>query len=774
MFRSINSKFYLVVAMLLTSYGVSSLFLTYFVRQQTTSYTNLNNAIVLKRTVADLNDSFHKARLREKEILNQSNFEAEKQFGNLLQHFRMLMGELQQNIVHENIKAKSQQLITEINNYEDLISNIVQLKTKKILLDTRLNSTFQSLSSTLLNENNPTLLRSLFSINHFFLTYQTQRKNSQYKALEIAAESLQKKIAANKHIDVRLTEYVNHFGNLLDLNHQTNHAISVMNQEIEQTSSKLSKHITQVTNTIEISLQDTLRISNQNRNNLQVVLLSLMILGTLLLLVILQVLKSSIIRPVRSIAHIISKVQRGDIGARFDHNKIKSDEIIEMGVSLNKMLESIETRDKALVEYQETLQKQLNELSLQELEQERLTKRIQRIEKMEAIGTLAAGVAHDLNNILSGVVSYPELLLLDMPKDSPYRKPMELIQESGNRAAAIVQDLLTLARRGAAVLETTNLNKLVKSYLSSPEARKMLAEHPSVSLKMNLEKDLFNTKGSSVHLLKTLMNLIINGVESIQGNGTLTITTENRYISQPFFGYERVEKGDYTVLIISDTGQGIEGKYLERIFEPFFTRKKMGKSSGSGLGLSVVWGTVQDHHGYIDVQSKVNEGTTFTLYFPATREESEEQGIKRSLESIMGNGESILIVDDMENQRKIGSKMLQKLGYNTLTATSGEEAIKLLAKHPVDILLLDMLMPPGMDGLETYKQALTFYPDQKAIIASGYSETDRVIETQRLGPAIYIKKPYTLETLGVAINQQLHRKNCPSQSSPLVEKKSRR
>ena len=410
--------------------------------------------------------------------------------------------------------------------------------------------------------------------------------------------------------------------------------------------------------------------------------------------------------------------------------------------------------DEGRIEYIIVVSIDITEPKKAEREKENLKNRLSQAQKMEAIGTLAGGVAHDLNNILSGIVNYPELLLLEMPEDSPYRKSVTAIQESGYRAVAIVQDLLTLARRGVAVLETTNLNELIKSYLVSPEGKKVLAEHPLIAVKTDLQENLFNTKGSPVHLLKTIMNLVTNSLESIKGEGGITIKTENRYVSRPIMGYDEVEEGDYVTLIVSDTGQGIAAKHLERIFEPFFTNKNMGKS-GSGLGLPVVWGTVKDHHGYIDVQSVQSVGTTFTLYLPMTREELEKSDSERRIESYMGNGETILVVDDVKTQRDIASTMLMKLRYNTLTAASGEEALEVLERHPADLIVLDMLMPPGIDGLETLKQVVKLHPQQKTIIASGYSETERVLEAKRLGATAYIKKPYSLETIGVVIRQEL-------------------
>ncbi|MCP4340541.1 MAG: response regulator [Desulfobulbaceae bacterium] len=231
--------------------------------------------------------------------------------------------------------------------------------------------------------------------------------------------------------------------------------------------------------------------------------------------------------------------------------------------------------------------------------------------------------------------------------------------------------------------------------------------------------------------------------------------TVNQRLTDPVPGYIDVEEGDYAVLSVSDNGTGIRPANLNKIFEPFFTEKEM-KRSGTGLGLAVVWGTVEDHNGYIDVQSVEGSGTTFTIYLPATKKDLPINTPIITLEEYMGNGESVLVVDDTESQREIASGILQKLGYNVDIVASGEDAIQYLHNRPTDLLILDMIMPPGIDGLETYLRALHLNQKQKAIITSGFSETARVQEAKKVGAAIYISKPYTMEKIGLAVKKVLN------------------
>ncbi len=393
-----------------------------------------------------------------------------------------------------------------------------------------------------------------------------------------------------------------------------------------------------------------------------------------------------------------------------------------------------------------------------EEEKRRLEERLNRAEKMEAPGQLAGGVAHDLNNVLGVLSGYSELLLSETPKGHRSRSHAEKILQSTEKGAAIIDDLLTLARRSVVVSDVINLNSVVSGFLKTPVYESIKDYHPRVTFRTKYDKNLLNIKGSPVHLEKTLMNLISNAAESISGNGEVTIRTESRYLDKPLRGYDEVREGDYVVLTVSDTGIGIPVENREKIFEPFYTKKTMGRS-GTGLGLAIVWGTVKDHNGYIDVQSKMGEGTTFTLYFPVTREDTiVTQQKKEPIERYRSKGESVLVVDDVAEQRDVAAGLLTRLGYHVRVVSSGEEAVEYLKQNKTDILVLDMIMAPGIDGLETYQRILAFNPKQKAILVSGFSETERVKEAQKLGAGTYVKKPYIMEKIGVAIREELDRK----------------
>ncbi|MEA2040516.1 MAG: ATP-binding protein [Thermodesulfobacteriota bacterium] len=462
----------------------------------------------------------------------------------------------------------------------------------------------------------------------------------------------------------------------------------------------------------------------------------------------------TILRPIIELKnHALLIGKTGDFSARVSIRR--RDEIGALGLEFDHMMEKLEKQTNRLTELNEELKKDISrriqvEEALRESEE-----KLARSKTMEAMGLMAGGVAHDLNNILSGIVSYPELLLMNLPEDSPLRKPIKTIQESGMRAADVVADLMTIARGVASSKEVLSLNTVVKEYQKSVEHQELERTHLFVNFKTELDPDQLNMSGSPIHIKKILMNLVTNASESIGGSGTVTISTMNQYLDQPLKGYEDVRMGEYVVITVSDDGSGIPPEDLERIFEPFYTKKVMGRA-GTGLGLAVVWNTVQDHNGYINVRSS-EKGTEFELYFPVTREEVAVEKEDVPMDDYMGNGETILVVDDEERQREIASGMLTNLGYNVEAVSSGEEAIEYVKEHPVDLIVLDMVMPKGINGRETYEDIIKIRPGQKAVIASGYAKTKEIDTAQELGAGKYIKKPYTLEKIGVAVKEELEK-----------------
>jgi PAS domain S-box-containing protein len=402
----------------------------------------------------------------------------------------------------------------------------------------------------------------------------------------------------------------------------------------------------------------------------------------------------------------------------------------------------------------EGMVRDISERKKAEREQRELEARLHRARKMEALGTLAGGVAHDLNNILWSMVSYPDLILSRLPEGSPLREPVTLIQNGGQKAVLIVQDLLALARSGMTVTEVMQVNDLINDYLKSVEYRDLVNQHKGLNVEVNLESDLPNILGSSVSVSKAVMNLVLNAAESMVDKGTIKIESEARTLDEPVAGYEEIRPGEYVVIRISDQGEGISPESIDRIFEPFYTTKVMGRS-GTGLGMAVVWASIKDHNGFIDIKSAKDEGAVFELYFPATWKTQGHAERTGTLEEVKGNGEHILVVDDIPEQRTLIYDMLVALNYTAVTVATGKEAVEYVKNQDADLLLLDMVLNSEMNGIETYMEIRKLNPDQKVVIGSGYSEPEDIERAQEMGITGFVGKPYTLQKLGSAIKTAL-------------------
>ena len=381
-------------------------------------------------------------------------------------------------------------------------------------------------------------------------------------------------------------------------------------------------------------------------------------------------------------------------------------------------------------------------------ELKRLQEFADRARRLEAAGQIAGQVAHDFNNLLGPLVAYPDLIRDELGEAHPVNAYLEPIETAARQMAEINQQLLTLGRRGHYEQEPLNLNEIIRQLL-----HQIQSQHLQVAVSADLATDLLNIYGGVAQLARVLTNLITNAVDAMKGSGTLTISTENWYADEPQGKYGQIARGEYVRVTIADTGCGISAEVMPRVFEPFFTTKKADRRRGSGLGLSVVHAVVEDHRGYIDIESTVGRGTSVYLYFPVTRQE-----VPYRDETIAGgNGETILVVDDDEVQRNVSVRLLQKLGYHAEAVDSGETALERLRTEKFDLLVLDMVMGGSTDGAGIYRCARELRPDQRAVIVSGFAESDRVAEAQRIGAGEFVRKPLTQKTLAAAIRRELER-----------------
>jgi two-component system cell cycle sensor histidine kinase/response regulator CckA len=387
-----------------------------------------------------------------------------------------------------------------------------------------------------------------------------------------------------------------------------------------------------------------------------------------------------------------------------------------------------------------------------ESEREALLSSLQQAERLKSLAILAGGVAHDLNNTLVPLVSHAEMILLGLPEDSPLRRRVESMGKAAEDAGEIISDLMTLARRGRYDMKSTSLNAAITAYLDSPAFETLKEIHPYVQVDVSLTQSLGLINGSDTHLSKAVMNLIINAFDAMPDGGSLHITTSRQYLHQLLGGYSSIVAGDYQLLRVRDTGTGIGPDEIVKVFEPYYSSKTMAKS-GTGLGLAVVYGVLMDHCGYYDILSEVGSGTEFVLYFPVISEDTTDVV---AATPYAGKGETILVVDDLDDYREIASDVLASLGYSVITANGGREAIDIMRRNrAIDLVLLDMIMEPDLSGLDTFLEIIRMVPRQKVLIVSAYATNESVRRMQALGAGDFVQKPFNRETIGRAIRKQL-------------------
>lgn len=483
---------------------------------------------------------------------------------------------------------------------------------------------------------------------------------------------------------------------------------------------------------ITFTQQQIIAANMKQRNLFILAAIAAIILVAINLTVLNRVISSNINMVVRGAEYFA----QGDLKYRIFVGH-KKEYLTRLAIALNKMADTLHNRD---------------------IEKSIYLERLNKAERMEAIGLMAGGVAHDLNNILSGIVSYPEILLQKIPPESELRKPLTAIQKAGIRAADIVSDLLSYARSAGITKKIKSINILVEEYISSPEHEKLLESFPLIIFQLQLLTNTTFINCSESHVKKTIMNIIFNAFEAIDENqrGVCSLETQNISIKKDQAEELGIVPGNYIVLRIRDNGSGIPQSDIPHIFEPFYTTKKMGRS-GTGLGLAIVYNSMQEHQGTITVESS-KEGTCFELYYPTVDRPGNSGAKTLNVDELKSKkNERLLIVDDEESLRDIASRILMNLNYEVSAVSSGEDALLYLNSHEVDLIILDMHMGTGINGLKTYQQIIEINPNQKAIIVSGFAESELVQQAFNCGITEFVNKPYSSARLGTAIKNELHK-----------------
>ena len=370
------------------------------------------------------------------------------------------------------------------------------------------------------------------------------------------------------------------------------------------------------------------------------------------------------------------------------------------------------------------------------------------MQKLESIGTLAGGIAHNFNNILMAIQGRVSLMMMDKDHAHPDLKYLKGIEEAVYQAADLTRGLLGFAQGGKYQVRPTDLNELMEN-----EIRMFGQTKREIRVHGQYAEGLWTAEVDQGQMRQALLNLFVNAWQAMPGEGDLSVQTENVRIGGKEASSFEVEPGPYVRISVTDTGVGMDEAIREKIFEPFFTTHDVGE--GTGLGLSSVYGIVKNHGGFIQVSSRKGEGSTFTIHLPASESPNSEQ--EKQEEGIVNGEGTVLLVDDEELITDVGSQMLEMLGYRVLTARSGREALNLYAIHRDDVALvvLDMIMP-GMGGGETFDRLKEFAPDVKVLLSSGYTIEGQAQEILDRGCNGFIQKPFNLEDLSRQVREALH------------------
>jgi len=439
------------------------------------------------------------------------------------------------------------------------------------------------------------------------------------------------------------------------------------------------------------------------------------------------------------------------ISKNITDRKKAGDELFKLNQELEKR---VEERTAELIAANERLHAEIAERKRAKKEREEIESQLRQSQKMDAVGRLAGGLAHDFNNMLSVILGNAELALIKLPQSSPLYENISEIATAGRRSADLTRQLLAFARKQVIAPKILDINGTIENMLKM--LRRLIGEE--IRLHWKPGTDLWTVKMDPVQIDQIMANLLVNARDAIEGAGNVTIETENSVLDSSFCDYNPGSiPGQYMQIKVSDDGCGIDGYVLVRLFEPFFTTKQLGR--GTGLGLATVYGIVKQNHGFIRVDSEKGKGTDFKIYIPRHQSANAEIGETTIPSGVPGGTETVLLVEDNAMILETTSRMLKHLGYKVMDAGSGKDALRIMgiSKDQVDLLLTDVVMP-GMSGFELFNRVIAIKPGLKVLYMSGYSY-DLIARHGVLDDGVsLIKKPLTISALAYKLREVIDRK----------------
>jgi signal transduction histidine kinase/ActR/RegA family two-component response regulator len=450
------------------------------------------------------------------------------------------------------------------------------------------------------------------------------------------------------------------------------------------------------------------------------VIMGLTVLGTASSAAVL--LTRSITAPLKQAVHVANRLGSGDLSVEIDASG--RDETAWLLTAMKEMADKL---------------KKLGEVEHQ----------LGQSQKLETVGRFAGGIAHDFNNMLGVILGNTQLMKMQNPGAQKVVERCTVIESAVMRASDFIKQLLAFSRRQILEFKPVRLDEMVREF--EKMMRRMLREN--IDMRIVAHSDLAFIKVDTAQINQVILNLVVNAREAMPDGGVLTIETDVVVIDSDFCSFHPVAKtGTYVVLSVSDTGVGMSPDVVENIFEPFFTTKE----TGTGLGLSVVYGIIRQHGGFIDVVSEPGRGTSFSVYLPSSTEKPAQATSRTEGGSMKGGGETVLVVEDDSDLRETVSDLLKLLGYRVLTARDGEEGVRVFRKHcgEVDLVLLDTVMPKK-SGFEAYREMDLIRPAVPSLFVTGYNAVHGGRSEEDTNGACVIQKPYSVEVLSRRIREML-------------------
>ena len=623
-------------------YGI----LAYFLQQQSVSSVFNRNIVMQERDFKNLNNLFQETRFWEKVLLSQASPEANMQFGSLVEETRELLAKISKQDLDSATQSTITLVIKDINQYETNFNKLIQLKFKQSLLSTRLETKYSSLVSIILSSNNPTLLKPLFSLTHFMKVYNNSKDVSKHQAIKLVIGSIFNKFNKIGSSAVQMQGYLENFNTLLDKDYEMELTIVATNKTVESINTQLKNNFIKLTLDAETRFNKHYQETSKLRRELQTIFLVFAILGVVLLLIVLYIFSKNIVTPIRSISSAMNEIKNGNMEARFHTASRKSDEIIQLGLTFNEMLEALHDNNLKLVNYQKDLEKNIVEISERETERKKLTNQLHIAEKMQAIGTMAAGVAHEINtpiqfigdntlfvkdsleDLLNLILQYKEILIkYQSCAEIDLTKQISIIDEDADLEFLTEEIPKALEQTNDGVKHVANIVRAMKdfSHINIDEKKQQEDIIQAIKTTLVITKNVWHFVADVEEhhdttlplaycfigeIKQVLLNLVVNAAQAIVAfqdetgdstKGIITITTS--------YDDKNIQ------VAIADSGSGIDDSNKDKIFDPFFTTKEVGE--GTGQGLSMVYQIIVDKNGGdIWFESEKGVGTTFYFTLP--------------------------------------------------------------------------------------------------------------------------------------------------------------